>query len=90
MILLLDVDLPSAAVTTAKRLVYEMNQPFDLQGIAVSVGISVGIAVTPLDATSGIALLKCSDTALYRAKTEDKDGWCFFEAEMDERLQGVS
>jgi diguanylate cyclase (GGDEF)-like protein len=86
-VLLVDIDQAAAATTVAQRIVHEMNQPFDLKGIPVSVGISVGIAVTPLDATSGVALLKCADTALYRAKIEDKGSWRFFKPEMDAHLQ---
>ena len=44
-------------------------------------------ANTPTDATSAIALLKCADTALYRAKAEEKGSWRFFKPEMDANLQ---
>jgi diguanylate cyclase (GGDEF)-like protein len=86
-VLLAGVDPPGQAALVAKRIVREMNQPFDLDGTVAGVGVSIGIALAPLDATSGVALLKCADTALYRAKAEDKGGWRFFKPEMDARQQ---
>jgi diguanylate cyclase (GGDEF)-like protein len=84
-VLLLEVDLAEQAAVMARRIVHALSQPFDLDGQSVSVGSSVGIAITPRDATSGIALLKRADIALYRAKSEAKGSWRFFKPEMEEQ-----
>jgi diguanylate cyclase (GGDEF)-like protein/PAS domain S-box-containing protein len=52
----------------AKRIVACLEQPFEIQGHGVSVGISIGIAVAPLHATSADDLMKRADLALYAAK----------------------
>jgi diguanylate cyclase (GGDEF)-like protein len=78
---------PDHAAIVAQRIVRALNEPFDLAGQAVSIGCSVGIAVTPQDAMSAVALLKCADTALYRAKVEEKGSWRFFKPQMDADLQ---
>ena len=47
-----------------------------------SVSTSIGIALYPDDATDRQALLTHADTALYRAKTEGRNTYRFFEARM--------
>jgi diguanylate cyclase (GGDEF)-like protein/PAS domain S-box-containing protein len=46
------------------------------------IATSIGIALCPDDETDRQALLTCADTALYRAKTEGRDTYRFFEAKM--------
>jgi diguanylate cyclase len=46
------------------------------------ISTSIGIAVCPDDATDRQALLTHADTALYRAKSEGRGTYRFFEAEM--------
>jgi diguanylate cyclase len=47
-----------------------------------SISTSIGIAICPDDGTDRQALLSHADTALYRAKTEGRDTYRFFEARM--------
>src|SRR6185295_6432084 len=47
-----------------------------------AISASIGIAICPDDATSRETLLTQADTALYRAKTEGRNTWRFFEAGM--------
>jgi diguanylate cyclase len=47
-----------------------------------SASTSIGIAVCPDDATDRQTLLSHADTALYRAKSEGRGTYRFFEAEM--------
>ena len=85
--LLVGIDLPEQAAIVAQRMVYALSQTFDLEGQAISIGTSIGIAATPQDATSVVDLLKCADTALYRAKVEEKGTWRFYEPAMHEHLR---
>ncbi len=66
-VLLLDADAATAA-EVADRIVAEVVKPFFLQKMSASVGASIGIALAPTDATEGIGLMWCADTAMYRAK----------------------
>jgi predicted signal transduction protein with EAL and GGDEF domain len=56
------------ALAVAQRLITELEQPFHLDALSVRVGASVGIASAPADATNSVALLRCADLAMYRAK----------------------
>jgi diguanylate cyclase (GGDEF)-like protein len=87
-VLLVDLQESEQASRVAERIVKVMGEPFELDGQVASVGASVGIALTPMDANSAVTLLKRADTALYRAKQEGKNGWRFFQPEMDMHLQG--
>jgi diguanylate cyclase (GGDEF)-like protein len=66
-VLVMDTDSTYAA-TVAQRLITELEQPFVLEALSVRVGASVGIACAPADATNSVALLRCADLAMYRAK----------------------
>jgi len=51
-----------------------VTEPVVLGAHTMLIGVSIGIAVAPVDGTSGIALLEAADTALYRAK-RDRSGF---------------
>jgi len=71
----------------AKRIQDVVNEPFDLDGHLMSIGTSIGIAIGPGDGTDPDQLLKNADLALYRAKSEGRGTYRFFEPEMDQRMQ---
>ena len=76
-----------SAETLARRLVRTMTDPFVIDGHLINTGLSVGIAVAPEDGTAGDHLMKCADLALYRAKSEGRGMFRFFEPDMSRRLQ---
>jgi diguanylate cyclase (GGDEF)-like protein len=86
-VLMVNMAHADEAAVLAKRIIVTLSTPFVLDGQTVSVGSSVGIAIAPQDATSAVTLLKRADTALYRAKDEQRGTYRFFEPEMDAKLQ---
>jgi diguanylate cyclase (GGDEF)-like protein len=74
-------------ITEINALATRLNEviavPFDLDGYQAVVGVSIGIAVAPTDATQPDQLLKNADMALYRAKADGRGTYRFFEPEMD-------
>src|SRR3981081_3215481 len=61
---------PGYAPDVAERLMAKLEEPFNLDGVSVRIGASIGIAVAPTDATDAAALMRCADVAMYRAKME--------------------
>jgi predicted signal transduction protein with EAL and GGDEF domain len=78
---------PQAARTLARRIVEVLAQPAAIDGHEINSGVSVGIAVAPIDGMHADHLMKCADLALYRAKSEGRGRYRFFEADMDTRLR---
>ena len=81
------LDGPQAAATIADRIVKSMSLPIIVDDHQVMIGASVGIAIAPHDGVDGETLLKKADLALYRAKSEGRGTYHFFEMGMDEALQ---
>ncbi len=63
---------PAAAERLAEALVRAFKDPFTIDGIAVFVGASVGIAIAPIDGNDGEQLMKAADIALYAAKNDGR------------------
>jgi diguanylate cyclase (GGDEF)-like protein/PAS domain S-box-containing protein len=73
--------------TLARRIVEAIHAPFDVGNHQVTVGVSIGIAVSPGDGVDPVQLLKNADLALYRAKAEGRGSYRFFEPEMDTHMR---
>jgi predicted signal transduction protein with EAL and GGDEF domain len=71
----------------ARRVIDALGEPYDIDGHHVVTGISIGVAVAPTDGTDADQLLKNADIALYRAKSDGRGTYRFFEPEMDARMQ---
>jgi diguanylate cyclase (GGDEF)-like protein len=78
---------PTHATALAQRIVDTLAQPFDFAGHQLMVGASVGIAVSPSDGDRPDQLMKNADLALYRVKQDGRNGFRFFEPDMDARMQ---
>ncbi len=78
---------PFAATSLANSLIEAMEKPFDLEGQPVTVGVSIGIAVSSGEGTGAEELLKNADLALHRAKAEGGSSYRFFETGMDADMQ---
>lgn len=61
--------------------------PMTISGQPVECRASIGIAVGPSDGKDGETLVKNADLALYRAKSEGRGCYRFFEATMDEQAR---
>ena len=64
----------------AKRLVAAIGDPYDIDGVPVSVGASLGVTFAPADGVDVERLLRNADLALYRAKSVGRSAYCFFAA----------
>ena len=64
-----------------------MSAPYTIGDHEIDIGVSIGIAVAPGDGASADDLLKNSDLALYRAKSDGRGVYRFFEPEMDAKMR---
>jgi len=78
---------PTGATALATRIIETVARPFEIDGHQIVIGASVGIAVAPNDGNKPDQLLRSSDMALYRAKTDGRGTHHFFEPKMDAQMQ---
>lgn len=67
----------------AERLIEQIRQPYTIDEEYVVIGVSVGIAMAPLNGTRSDQILRNADLALYRAKADGRSVYRLFESEMD-------
>ncbi len=67
-ILLTGIEAAADAEVIADSLLGALNEPFLLEGLRVSVGCSIGVAVCPIDSDHVEGLLRNADMAMYEAK----------------------
>jgi diguanylate cyclase (GGDEF)-like protein len=70
----------------ASRIITAMDDPIKTDHASLQIELSVGIAIHPDNTVDSKELVKCSDIALYRAKTKQGSQICFFYPEMQEKL----
>jgi len=79
--------VPSVAARLAERLIASVADTFKIEGHHLRVGLSIGIAIYPIDGVDEVSLIGNADAALYRAKAEGRGSIRFFEPDMDHRLR---
>ena len=84
-LLLLDpIGDPAAAAGVARDLLANLTTPFRLAaGNDVYVGASIGISIFPEDGATAAELLRGADAALYQAKEQGRNRFCFYTAAMN-------
>lgn len=76
-------------VPIVERIVQSLRDVFYIDGHEIAISASVGIAVYPRDGNIE-RLMVCADAAMYRAKSDGKNRFRFFDAEIElasDRLQ---
>ncbi len=86
-IIQLAVGQPGQAELLASRIIAAFRNPFEVDGHQIVASVSIGAAIAPGDGISAEKMLKNADIALYLAKSEGRGTACFFEPEMDARIQ---
>jgi diguanylate cyclase (GGDEF)-like protein/PAS domain S-box-containing protein len=82
-----DINRPEESGVLANRIIERLGMPFEIEGQQLNIGASIGLAIAPADGKNADQLLKNADLAMYRAKADGRGSYCFFEAEMDARIQ---
>jgi|GEM_PF-802072 len=77
----------SDATSLAQRIIDTLSRPYDIEGQQAVIGTSVGISVGPVDGECPEQILRNADLALYRAKSDGRGTYRFFERDMDAQMQ---
>jgi len=84
-IVLSDIDSSTNAGTVGKRLVEEIEKPFNLKNNFVKISVSVGIACFPHAGDTAKSLQKAADIAMYKAKKHGKNNFQYYTEELDKK-----
>ena len=75
----------------AARLLEAISAPYEIDGLSLHIGVSIGIAMAPDHGNNADTLIRNADSALYKVKANGKNAFCFFndqlEAEAQERRE---
>ncbi len=82
-VVLTGLDSREAAAHTAQRLIAAVAPAFQIEGHQFSVGVSIGIAVSPEDHQQAEQLLCYADMALYEAKRNGRNRYECFHIDLD-------
>lgn len=83
-ILLPELNKAESAAIVARRILNALATPFSLESNDVVITPSIGITVFPDDAQEAEECLRNADIAMYYAKRKGRNGFCFFNKEMNE------
>jgi diguanylate cyclase (GGDEF)-like protein len=83
----LAADPADGAAALAATVVRLITRPHEVDGHELVTGVSIGIAVAPLDGSVPEQLLQRADLAMYRAKQDGRGSFRFFEPAMDAEEQ---
>ncbi|KRA50474.1 putative bifunctional diguanylate cyclase/phosphodiesterase [Devosia sp. Root635] len=67
----------------AARMIEDIRRAYVIDDDQVNIGVSIGIAMAPMNGTRPDQILRNADLALYRAKADGRSVYRFFESQMD-------
>ncbi|KAF1024017.1 MAG: putative signaling protein [Paracidovorax wautersii] len=86
-VMLTVIDEPADAAAVADELMALIRRPYAVAGHAFNLSTSIGIAIYPGNGDSQHELLTNADAAMYHAKGQGRNAYCFFEASMNAHVQ---
>lgn len=84
------VDSSQLVSSIAENIMAQLKHPFVLQHQSVKVGVSIGIALFPLDGKEVSELIKKADIAMYEAKSRGRNQCLFYHKVIDESFNNQS
>jgi diguanylate cyclase (GGDEF)-like protein/PAS domain S-box-containing protein len=81
------MDSPHEIDKFCTRLIGSLHQPVIFEHHPLHIGASIGIALSRRHGFVPSDLIRYADIALYQAKSDGKNTWCYFEAHMSDQIQ---
>ena len=85
-LLLEDMSRARDAVTLAERLQKELQKPFKLRSMEVSLGASIGITFSNIGYATPEQVIRDADTAMYKAKSSGKARYAIFDSSLQQHV----
>ncbi len=80
-ILIIDGHTNCTIHIVANRLISKLTQPYHItDNLMITISVSIGISIFPADGIDGDIIIKHADTAMYKAKCNGKNGFCFYQS----------
>ena len=86
-VILFGVGTPENAVVVADNMIQVVAEPFPTEPTPSHVGLSIGVTMIPVDSDDSETLLRCSDMAMYVAKSLGKNRYQFYSEDINSRVQ---
>lgn len=67
-----NVQHPDQSELLARRVIRQLSEPYVIEGVAMRISVSIGIALSPEHGLDLERLMACADAALYRSKAKGK------------------
>ncbi len=83
LLLVPEVNDGAAVAEIANKVVAGLMAPFDVMGMEIFAGCSLGVTLFPADGADFDSLLKKADIAMYRAKESGRNAFRFWDTEMN-------
>jgi diguanylate cyclase (GGDEF)-like protein/PAS domain S-box-containing protein len=84
-VVLSELERAEDAAEGALKIIGALARTHVLASHELHITVSIGISVYPDDGADAEALLKCADLALYHAKDQGRDGYQFFQPDLNVR-----
>jgi diguanylate cyclase (GGDEF)-like protein len=82
-LLLSSVKEPADAGVVAEKLLAALREPFHLGEHSLDISASIGISFFPKDFQDAQSLINAADVALYQAKNDGRDSYCFYTPSLE-------
>jgi diguanylate cyclase (GGDEF)-like protein len=76
------LELREGAAALAQRIITVLQVPIVVEGHEITVSPSIGIALHPFDGTNAETLVRHADAAMYRAKNEGRNRYCYYTEQL--------
>ena len=85
-ILLDDLTKIEDCIVITKKIVESFNSPVLLESFNMNISFSIGVAIFPNDAKDSETLLRYADIAMYKAKSDGKNRYVFYDESMNKKI----
>ena len=88
LLILTDIKEANDVINITEKLLETFEDSFQVHNHFLSLSASIGVSLYPDHGETFETLLKCADTAMYKAKEQGKNGYCFYTQQMNHNLIG--